>query len=66
MRCSECWMPVVEVVCFGSTNKMKIHYAIIMFSQTKDENGKLISAEEILEQLHSNKPELLLIEGSLI
>lgn len=33
-------------------------YAIVMFSQTKGENGELIPAEEILEQLHSDKPEL--------
>ncbi|MFJ7916107.1 MULTISPECIES: hypothetical protein [unclassified Lysinibacillus] len=41
-------------------------HAIVKFSQTKGEDGELIPASEILEQLHSDKPELLLIDGNLI
>ncbi len=41
-------------------------YAIVKFSQGKGEDGELIPANEILEQLQSEQPELLLIDGSLI
>lgn len=41
-------------------------HAIVMFSQAKGENKELIPADEILEQLRSDQPELLLIDGSLL
>ena len=41
-------------------------YAIVKFSQAKSEDGELVPVNEILEQLQSDQPELLLIDGSLI
>ncbi|MEK5432630.1 hypothetical protein MKY88_17315 [Lysinibacillus sp. FSL R7-0073] len=41
-------------------------YAIVKFSQAKDEHGNLVPIDEILEQLQSKEPELLVIDGSLI
>lgn len=47
-------------------NEIDRDHAIVKFSQAKGEDGELIPANEILEQLNSNQPELLLIDGSLI
>ncbi|MFL1998519.1 hypothetical protein VYF65_004319 [Lysinibacillus irui] len=41
-------------------------YAIVKFSQAKSEDGELVPVNEILEQLQSDQPELLVIDGSLI
>ncbi len=41
-------------------------YAIVKFSQAKGEDSELVPLNEILEQLQSDQPELLLIDGSLI
>ncbi|MFJ3386859.1 hypothetical protein [Lysinibacillus sp. NPDC086135] len=40
-------------------------HAIVKFSQARDEHGNLVPVDEILEQLQSTQPELLVIDGSL-
>ncbi|MGE8038105.1 hypothetical protein [Lysinibacillus sp. NPDC093692] len=41
------------------------NHAIVKFSQTKGEDGELVPANEILEQLQSDQPELLIIDRNL-
>lgn len=41
-------------------------YAIVKFSQAKGEDGELAPINEVLKQLQSDQPELLLIDGSLV
>ncbi|MGE7750718.1 hypothetical protein [Lysinibacillus fusiformis] len=42
------------------------YYAVARFAYGKGEDGKQPPFKEILEQLKSDQPELLLIDGSLI
>lgn len=41
-------------------------YAIVKFSQAKGEDGELAPLNEVLKQLQSDQPELLLMDGSLV
>ncbi|MFK3811827.1 hypothetical protein [Bacillus halotolerans] len=41
-------------------------YALIMFSQTKDEDGKLVSYTRISEDFNNPEIEVLIMDGSLL
>lgn len=53
-------------ILLDECNLVSSNYAIVHFVRSKGENGEMQEIDVILEVLNSNKPELLLIDGSLI
>lgn len=41
-------------------------YALVKFSQTKDEDGNLLSLDEILDEFRGKERSVLLIDGALL